>query len=340
MHTYLSRRPTGFSLIELMISMLIGLIVLGGVLTIVINSKRSFLDHQAMSQIQENARYALDTITRDIRMAGYFACAPLEKGVINTAKAKNPTSAGNYLVAVGDAITPLAGFDNGDIANATVFDAIKGVASGTDVIMIRRADVEKEYRVINTPVIAKELVVAGDKADVKKDAPLVLVTPGCDAGILFNAGDVNGTTIKGLPAGVSLKGFVAGSRVAPVLVNSYFIGPSTAITGSPALKREIITTTTTDPEELAIGVENLQFEYGTLANGVMTYSSASVLNAAAVANAVAVRIHLLMRSQMPVHNQDTSFTFKYGDDDADKTVISDRYLRQQVSATVQLRNRG
>lgn len=334
MHTYLSRRPQGFSLIELMISMLIGLIVLGGVLTIVINSKRSFLDHQAMSQIQENARYALDTITRDIRMAGYFACAPTEKGVINTSKVGGT---GGYLIKPGDAIAPLTGFDN--VTNAKVSDAITSVALATDVIMIRRADVEKEYRVVNTPVTTKELTVAGAKADVVSGDPMVLVAPGCDAGILFNAGDVSGTTIKGLPSGVPLKSFVAGSRVAPVLVNSYYVSTSTLVTDSPVLKREIITATGSTFEELAIGVENLQFEYGTLVGGVMTYSSA--VSAASVADAVAVRVHLLMRSQMPVHNTPLGFTFRHGDTAADKTEIpADRYLRQQVSATVQLRNRG
>ncbi len=335
-HSSLNQHARGFSIIELMIALLIGLIVLSGVLSIVINSKRSFLDHQAMSQIQENARYALDTLSREIRMAGYFGCAPLEKGAINTSAVG---SIGGYLVNSGQAIVPLVGFDNGQSFPTQISDA----SNGTDAIMIRRVDVEKEYRVVNAPVLAanRDVLVDGTAA-IAKGMPVVLVAPGCDSGVLFNASEaVTASTIKGLPQGVNLKNFVAGARLAPVLVNTYYIGNSTAVTGSPALKRESIISTgsglDTRADELAIGIENLQLEYGTLDSGVVTYKPATAANLAAaptlVADAVAVRIKLLMRSQLPVHNQAVSYTFE-------GTNYNDRFLRQQVSATVQLRNRG
>ena len=65
----------GYSLIELTVTLFIGLIILGGVFQVVVTSKRSYLNHQEMTYIQENARFALDALSRDIRMAGYMGCA-------------------------------------------------------------------------------------------------------------------------------------------------------------------------------------------------------------------------------------------------------------------------
>jgi prepilin-type N-terminal cleavage/methylation domain-containing protein len=63
-------RQQGLSLIELMIGLLIGLILLGGVLQTMLASKEASIARQNMVVITENARFLVDFLGRDLRMAG------------------------------------------------------------------------------------------------------------------------------------------------------------------------------------------------------------------------------------------------------------------------------
>ena len=65
----------GFTLVEILIAMMIGLFLLAGVLQIFINSKQSYRMQEALARLQESGRFALDFLDRDIRMAGYRGCA-------------------------------------------------------------------------------------------------------------------------------------------------------------------------------------------------------------------------------------------------------------------------
>jgi type IV pilus assembly protein PilW len=65
----------GFSLVELMVAMVISLFLLAGVLSIMINSKKTYNTQSDVNRLQENARYALEFMARDIRMNGYFGCS-------------------------------------------------------------------------------------------------------------------------------------------------------------------------------------------------------------------------------------------------------------------------
>jgi type IV pilus assembly protein PilW len=73
---------TGLSLIEIMIALLIGAFLLGGVLQIFIGSKQTSRMQGNLSRLQENGRFALDFIGRDIRMAGYWGCLTRPSGDI------------------------------------------------------------------------------------------------------------------------------------------------------------------------------------------------------------------------------------------------------------------
>ena len=49
--------------------------VIAGSIQVVVSSKRSFIDQDEVTFIQTNARYALDMMGKDVRMAGYLGCA-------------------------------------------------------------------------------------------------------------------------------------------------------------------------------------------------------------------------------------------------------------------------
>ena len=72
-------RHKGFGLVELMIAMTIGLVLVLGVSHVFVSSKRSFLMQQQLSTMQENARFVLTRISRDIRQAGVFGCLDLQR---------------------------------------------------------------------------------------------------------------------------------------------------------------------------------------------------------------------------------------------------------------------
>lgn len=68
----------GFTLIELMIAMLIGVFLMAGVIQIFLSAKQAYRLQENLSRLQENGRLAIDNITKDIRMTGYVAyeCFP------------------------------------------------------------------------------------------------------------------------------------------------------------------------------------------------------------------------------------------------------------------------
>ncbi len=70
----LHARAAGFSLIELMIAMVIGLLIMSGVFQVFMSSKHSDKVLQAEAEMQENARFAFSVMTSIIQQAGNFGC--------------------------------------------------------------------------------------------------------------------------------------------------------------------------------------------------------------------------------------------------------------------------
>lgn len=107
------RHEAGLSLIELMIGMTLGLVVLGAVLYVFAGNRASYRHQESLSLVQESGRFALEILSRDIRMAGYAGC-------------------GN--VAFVESLS--AQFDN-----ANIVGGVEGANATTpDQITIRRAD--------------------------------------------------------------------------------------------------------------------------------------------------------------------------------------------------------
>jgi type IV pilus assembly protein PilW len=62
----------GFTLLELMIAMTIGLFLSGALVTVVQTNKRVFLDQNRLEQMQDGQRMAMTLMTDVIQSAGYF----------------------------------------------------------------------------------------------------------------------------------------------------------------------------------------------------------------------------------------------------------------------------
>ncbi|MDR1424029.1 MAG: PilW family protein [Azoarcus sp.] len=67
-------RERGMTLIELMISMTIGLVVLALTSYAYLANKRSWMFNEQDARLQDRGRYILNMLTGDIRLAGYMGC--------------------------------------------------------------------------------------------------------------------------------------------------------------------------------------------------------------------------------------------------------------------------
>lgn len=65
------RNQRGLSLVELLVSIALGLLLTVGALEMMLSSRNLHRATDTSSRMQENARFALDFLARDIRMAGY-----------------------------------------------------------------------------------------------------------------------------------------------------------------------------------------------------------------------------------------------------------------------------
>ena len=78
-----SRLDGGFTLIELMISIAIGLVVLASVATTFTSQTRAYSAQEQINQMEQNLRGALDIMTREIKMAGYRPNGGTVTGVVS-----------------------------------------------------------------------------------------------------------------------------------------------------------------------------------------------------------------------------------------------------------------
>jgi type IV pilus assembly protein PilW len=100
------RRAGGFSLVELMVSILIGLFLIGGMLTLVQAMKRTSTNQGGLSQLQDNERMAMTLITDVIKSTGYYPnplvnSASTSFPVVSYGVNGNFTFAGEALVGTG-----------------------------------------------------------------------------------------------------------------------------------------------------------------------------------------------------------------------------------------------
>jgi Tfp pilus assembly protein PilW len=65
------RGDSGFTLLELLTSLIVGMIVLGAMYSLVIIQNKHFTTQEAIAEMQQIARTTMDTMAREITMAGF-----------------------------------------------------------------------------------------------------------------------------------------------------------------------------------------------------------------------------------------------------------------------------
>jgi type IV pilus assembly protein PilW len=118
-NVFARRAHRGFTLVEMMIALVLGMVITGALLAIFMSSKRTYSTTEAMSRMQESARFGAQFAARELRMAGYSASTQL--GILNR-----------------DLLFPASGsFGSGVVVIGTNNDTTAGLKSGSDSIRIR-----------------------------------------------------------------------------------------------------------------------------------------------------------------------------------------------------------
>jgi type IV pilus assembly protein PilW len=140
----------GFTLLEIMIAMTIGLFLAGALVTVVQTNKRVFLNQNQLEQMQDGERMAMTLMADVIQSAGYFpdpttntlgGTLVLSGAFANsqaitgnyTAAAPGDTISVRYMTASGDNILNCSGLSNTSGANTIYvnkFAVVPGVPSG------------------------------------------------------------------------------------------------------------------------------------------------------------------------------------------------------------------
>ncbi len=69
------KNSQGFTLLEVLVAIVISVILLGGAIKMLSSGKRVYAMQSELAQMQTNARFVMDELNQEVRMAGYFGCS-------------------------------------------------------------------------------------------------------------------------------------------------------------------------------------------------------------------------------------------------------------------------
>lgn len=353
MHTRFHQ--SGFSIIELMIALVLGLVLMGGAIQVFISSKRTYNLNEEMSWIQENARFAVSFMAEDLRMAGYYGCASRANSVANVLNDPESSWVTNFNQG-------LFGYDGNDASFPTdvfprpVTATLPNSVPMSDVFTVHKADLDNSFQVKGHNTSSAVIDIEGSHP---YPPGTLLVVSDCHHSAVFQStgnqtnkvnhnpgGSVspgNCTKKFGLPVDCNQLGsdypFKNNAFVMRAIGHAYYI--DTASNGVPALFRESLGegSIATVQEEMVQGIENMQLQYGVDTNGDYIpdrYMDADdILDEQWSGGVVTARVTLLLRSLTELASEPQQISFM-----GQAYTPTDNYVRRVFSTTVKLRNRG
>lgn len=350
-------RQEGISLTELMVVSAIGLFVLAAIGQVGLSSRTTFRTVDALARMQENARYAFETMAHDIRMTG-FTGGPSDGGspvnVVNNPDPQgldpwDPKLKGLYVTSPTSG--PMVGYEAGVSTFPLGVQGRSGLTG--DALTIVRADTEAELSLIEHNEISATLMLDTCPSDAPGAGEIVVLSDHTHSSV-FQIGSAS------CAAGKLTLGYTAGQPPYPGNVTST-LGPFLGAIGARKLYRLSGVTyfvahrisvqpavsvlyrlrlgfentnngprAKAIPEEIIENVEDMQIEYGEDTNvevppvwEVNAYRTAqNVINWDKV---LSVRIRLTLVSRVG----ERLFEFETGD----------QRLRKTLTQTISIRNR-
>jgi type IV pilus assembly protein PilW len=371
-------RQRGFTITEMLVAAVIGLILLGGAISMLVTSRQTYETQNDLARIQENARFAIEEMMQDIRMAGYFGCHDAVDNVrnqLNGATAgdlydMNPPAgrgtplqgleedAGAWAPSNNSADHVVATLGGGNEGDAIQGDAVNGIM-GSDAITIYRmggvswpvtaamAGPSSTISMTNTltenqVILPNDIVVVSDCVS----ADIFNVTGAPAAGAAGSLSHATGGQARENAAVTLSKRYDTTAIVAPYVAVRYFVGRSSNTSAEPALFRRVLVQGQENNEKMVDGVETMQILYGVDNNGDSQPDTYVTADAGELGNTrenwrsvVAVRIALLLRSSTETRpDRDTNTYTINGEPMLGGAPPNDRRNRRIVMSTVFLRN--
>ncbi len=351
MKNNMKNHQTGISLVEIMVALLIGLFLLTGLFQIFLGSKQSYRLADGQSRLQENARYALELLNHDIRLAGYFGCS----GVSATNPiviANNPLIApkahpGNVNVVAASIVTGGNNNASGSFSSpspALTNSPLGSLVQNTDAITVQFGEscggfTTAALATVNPTTAAIPAAntcgtITNGTGTTAATLGTPLVISNCDSAHIFraSAGTTQNKDAGGGATSALGKTYPVGSEIMLYRSYTYFIRENAA--GQPSLYRlDNSDASTVAAVELVEGVENMQVTYGidTDADG---FPNQYVDSPADWTQVYSVRIVLTARS---IEDNLTATARSYNYNGV--VGAEDRRLVRNFTTTISLRNR-
>lgn len=330
----------GISMVEILVALVISLFLLGGIVQVYSANKASYIFTDSISRIQENGRFALETMTQDLRMAGFFGCAsfdPEDPDNITDNLDPDGTGYSDDYDFIGEG--PIDGTDN-DGLNGSDSVTIRGVKPG-------QVNVHPPFNVSTSATIFVNMNNSLQPGDIS----MLCNCRGCDIFQITNTtqgatankmavvhntgtgdpGNYNPDNCKGGNAHCFSQSYGADASMMEMQKVTYSIAPGAS--GEPALWRSEFGTIN---DELVEGVEEMQVLYGLdtdddgFPNRYVTRNDVPDLW-----DVISVRLMLLIRSENQFYAEgNQTYTFN-----GNTVTAADRRLRQVFTTTIALRNR-
>jgi type IV pilus assembly protein PilW len=320
------------SLVELMLALTIGLVLIGGAITLYMQGRANMRVTDSIGQMQENARFALAMIGPDVALANFWGLNNWASTVERRARDADPLT---NSVAIGNDCLPAWAIDldvpvEGQNGVDPAWDCLPGEnhQDGTDILVLRHA--------------VEESVAAG----ALEPGKIYVRTDQSPRGLLF--------------VGVEPGGFGTPAENHELTTRAYYVRPYTFIQPDgkpdnvPCLRRLVLSDAGAAPQvqddEVMSGVEEFQVQFGVDTDGIAGTSDGSVNMYVDPDNPVlaqpgvrvrSVRIWLLMRADSLELGFTDSSHYRYAN--VDYTVdqrgdLPKGYRRLLVTQTVELRN--
>lgn len=329
-------RQAGFTMVELMVALALGLLLSAAVLQAFVGAKKTYEFQQEFSRIQENGRFAMEFMSRDIRQADFWGCI----------------KDGDQIRSIVNGYTDTDVFATGVLASDAIASSTSGYAPSlgplADSITLQGGG-EGGIPVISTPTTVNASLFI-DKldhplGDTIADGDILLVTD-CTEAVLFQVTNTNSTNVTvvhnsgtGTPGNTQQGlGYIFGPDATVYNYSGgvrYWLRIGTS--GEPVLVRGSDSDAwDTGGDELVEGVENLQLLYGedTDSDGTPNYFVAAD-QVSDMDDVVSVQVHLLVRSLRDNILDDPQSINYYGQG----RIANDRYMRKAFTTTIALRNR-
>lgn len=272
-----ARHEAGFSLIELMIGMLLGLIVTAAAIGIFASNSNTQRATESLGRIQENARVAFELMARDIREAGGNICSrnlPVAN-VLNNPGAAWWASAPMVRGYDGAQAFPDAAFGSGAGQRVNGTDAIELVStSASGLTVVSHNPTSAQFQVNNSShdLAVGDIVLACDN---RQQSVFQMTGPSSTNNTVVHntggGGPSPGNCSKGLgfadPIDCSTNGqsyeYGPNSQVAKLRAARWYVGNNGR--GGRSLYQAALRNNSGTPgvtaEEVAEGVTDLQFEF-------------------------------------------------------------------------------